>query len=169
MVIAVGSSSKVPPIEGIGLDPDVDEPRRDSARRLPKTLLVLGGGPTGVELAQVYARFGVPATIVQSATRLAPTDHPRNSEAALRALERDGVTVRLGVRASGHGPAPGADGADVIELDDGSTAAGHATLLAVGRKFPLDGLGLETVGLDLGAILPRRRTPAHRRWAVADR
>ena len=69
------------------------------ARELPRSLLILGGGPTGCELAQVYARFGVPTTIVQSGPRLAPTDHPRNSEVIRATLEADGVTVRTGARA----------------------------------------------------------------------
>ena len=147
VVIAVGSSSKIPPVAGIETIRTWTNRDATSARRLPQSLLVLGGGPTGVELAQVYARFGVPVTVVQSGARLAPTDHPRNSEAALRALQRDGVTVRLGVRAQAARAAAGALGADVVELDDGTTAAGHVTLLAVGRTFPLDGLGFEAVGL----------------------
>ena len=118
-------------------------------RELPASLLVLGGGPTGVELAQVFARFGVPVTVVQSGARLLPNDHPRNSEAALRALLRDGVEVRLGVRAIRARAAAGADGADVVDLDDGSSVSGHATLLAVGRTFPLGALGLDTIGIDV--------------------
>ena len=73
--------------------------RRRSTRELPRSLLILGGGPTGCELAQVYARFGVPVTIVQSGPRLAPTDHPRNSDVVRKTLEADGVTVTTGVRA----------------------------------------------------------------------
>ena len=85
---------------------------------------MLGGGPTGCELAQVYVRFGVPTTIVQSGPRLAPTDHPRNSAVVRAALERDGVVVRTGVRALRARAGAGADGAHVIDLDDGSTADG---------------------------------------------
>jgi dihydrolipoamide dehydrogenase len=90
----------------------------------------------------------VPVTVVQSGRRLVPTDHPRNAEAALALLRRDGVDVRLGVRAvrarAGADPAD----PDVIELDDGTEATGHAILLAVGRDIPWAGLGLETVGID---------------------
>ena len=69
VVIAVGSTSKVPPLPG--LDDVADWTNREAtlARELPQSLLVLGGGPTGCELAQVYARFGVPTTIVQSGRR----------------------------------------------------------------------------------------------------
>src|SRR5262245_26709547 len=99
-------------------------------------------------MAQVYARFGVPTTIVQSGDRLAPTDHPRNSAAVADGLRASGVDVRLGVRAVAAKAGAGKDGAHVIELDDGSTAEGHAILLAVGRAFPLDDLGLEHYGID---------------------
>jgi pyruvate/2-oxoglutarate dehydrogenase complex dihydrolipoamide dehydrogenase (E3) component len=162
VIVAVGSHSKRPPIDGLDGVRTWTNREATSARSLPKSLLVLGGGPTGVELAQVYARFGVPTTIVQSGPRLIPTDHPRNSDAARRTLERDGVDVRLGVRAMrAHAAADGAD-PDRIELDDGASVTGHAVLLAVGRTFPFEGLGLETVGLDPSAM------PRDGRLRVAD-
>jgi len=148
VILAVGSATKVPPVDGIETIRTWTNKEATGARELPRSLLVLGGGPTGVELAQVYARFGVPTMIVQSGRRLLPHDHPRNGDAARALLERDGVTLRLGVRALRARPGAGTDGADVIELDDGSSAEGHAVLLAVGRTFPLGQLGLETVGID---------------------
>jgi pyruvate/2-oxoglutarate dehydrogenase complex dihydrolipoamide dehydrogenase (E3) component len=134
-LIGVGSATRIPPIEGIASIRTWTNKDATGARELPRSMLVLGGGPTGAELAQIYARFGVPTEIVHSGKRLLPHDHPRNSEAALRAMERDGVTVRLGVRAQRARAGAGADGADVIDLDDGSTADGHVTLLAVGQRF----------------------------------
>ncbi|HEY3524509.1 MAG TPA: NAD(P)/FAD-dependent oxidoreductase [Candidatus Limnocylindrales bacterium] len=148
VVLAVGSSTKVPPLPGIESIRTWTNRDATAARELPPSLLVLGGGPTGVELAQVYVRFGVPTTVIQSGSRLLPQDHPRNSEAARRALLRDGVTVRLGVRAVRAVRRSAPDEPDVVELDDGTTATGHAVLLAVGRTFPIDGLGLETLGID---------------------
>ncbi len=127
------------------------------ARELPRSLLVLGGGPTGCELAQVYARFGVPVTIVQSGPRLVPTEHPRSAETIRFALEQDGVQVRTGVRAVGARAGMGVDGAHVVELDDGSTAEGHAILLAVGRAFPLGDLGLEHYGVQVSGPDAYRR------------
>lgn len=80
VLVATGSVSRRPPIPGLeALDVWTNE-QATLARELPRSLLVLGGGPTGCELAQAYARFGVPTAIVQSGPRLAPTDHPRNSE-----------------------------------------------------------------------------------------
>jgi pyruvate/2-oxoglutarate dehydrogenase complex dihydrolipoamide dehydrogenase (E3) component len=165
IIVAVGSRSKMPPIEGIAEVPVWTNEQATLARELPRSLLVLGGGPTGCELAQVYARFGVPTTIVQSGPRLAPTDHPRNSEAIRAALERDAVTVRTGVRAVRARAGGGTDGAHVIELDDGSTAQGHAILLAVGRTFPIDDLGLEHYGIDASGRTPY---PRDGRIRVAD-
>ena len=165
VILAVGSKTKVPPIDGIETVRTWTNKDATGARELPASLLVLGGGPTGVELAQVYARFGVPTAVVQSGSRLIPSDHPRNAEVALRALQRDGVTVRLGVRAVRARAGATAAEPDVIELDDGSSASGHAILLAVGRTFPLDGLGLESVGFDLA---DRQAVPHDGRLKIAD-
>ncbi|HYN70066.1 MAG TPA: NAD(P)/FAD-dependent oxidoreductase [Candidatus Eisenbacteria bacterium] len=148
VVVAVGSFSKVPPIPGLDQIDVWTNRQATLARELPRSLLVLGGGPTGVELAQGYARFSVPVTIVQSGDRLMPTDHPRNSATVAEALRGDGVDVRLGVRAVAARARGGHDGAHAIDLSDGGVAEGHAILLAVGRDFPLDELGLETYGLD---------------------
>jgi dihydrolipoamide dehydrogenase len=165
VLIAVGSATKVPPIEGIDTIRTWTNKDATSTRELPRSLLVLGGGPTGVELAQVFVRFGVPVTLVQSGKRLLPTDHPRNSEAALKALVRDGVDVRLGVRAVRAEAGMGPDGADVVHLDNGTTVSGHASLLAVGRTFPLEGLGLDTVGID---VTDRAALPHDGRLRITD-
>jgi dihydrolipoamide dehydrogenase len=101
-----------------------------------------------------------------------PTDHPRNSEAIGQALVRDRVKVRLGVRAIRARAAAGTGGAHVVDLDDGSTAEGSAVLLAVGRSFPLDDLGLEHYGLDVSGRTPFPRDGrlkiADGLWAIGD-
>ncbi|HEY8168745.1 MAG TPA: NAD(P)/FAD-dependent oxidoreductase [Candidatus Limnocylindrales bacterium] len=169
VILALGSSSKMPPVPGIERITTWTNRDATATRQLPRSLMVLGGGPTGVELAQVFARFGVPVSIVQSGLRLAPTDHPRNSAVALEALRRDGVTVRLGARAMAARPGAGADGADVIDLDDGSSVEGHVTLLAVGREFPIEGLGLESLGIEPAAIVRDGRLRiADGLWLVGD-
>jgi pyruvate/2-oxoglutarate dehydrogenase complex dihydrolipoamide dehydrogenase (E3) component len=172
IVIAVGSGSKVPPIEGLAAVRPWSNEHATLARELPESLLVLGGGPTGCELAQVYARYGVPTAIVQSGPRLVPTEHPRSAVTIRFALERDGVTVRTGVRAIRARAGAGHAGAHVIDLDDGSTAEGHAILLAVGREFPLEGLGLEHYDIDVTGrtSLPRdgRLRLAPGLWVAGD-
>jgi dihydrolipoamide dehydrogenase len=172
VVIAVGSTSKVPPIEGLtDVGPWTNE-QATLARELPRSLLVLGGGPTGCEIAQVFARFGVRVTIVQSGPRLVPMEHPRNAESIRWALERDGVTLMLGVRARRAIAGGGTDGAHVIELDNGSTAEGHVVLLAVGRDFPVHDLGLEQYGVatDGPDAYPRdgRLRHAEGLWIIGD-
>ena len=172
IVIAVGSTSRVPPVPGLETITVWTNREATLARELPKSLLVLGGGPTGCELAQAYVRFGVPVTIVQSGDRLMPTDHPRNSAVVTEALREDGVEVRLGVRAKAARAGAGRNGAHVIELSDGTTAEGHAILLAVGREFPLEDLGLECYGVDTtGRVaFPRdgRLRIADGLWVIGD-
>jgi pyruvate/2-oxoglutarate dehydrogenase complex dihydrolipoamide dehydrogenase (E3) component len=166
VIVAVGSHSRRIQIPGIE---DIDVWTNEQAtltRELPRSLLILGGGPTGCELAQVYARFGVPVTIVQSGPRLAPTDHPRNSDVVRRTLEADGVTVTTGVRAVAARAGAGRDGAHVIDLDDGSSAEGHVVLAAVGREVPLDEIGLEHYGLDTSGRTPPY--PRDGRLRIAD-
>ena len=166
VVVAVGSISRSIRIPGIdGIDVWTNE-QGTLTRQLPKSMLILGGGPTGCELAQVYARFGVPVTIVQSGPRLAPTDHPRNSEVVRAALEADGVVVRTGVRAVAAHAATGADGAHVIDLDDGSTADGQVVMAAIGRELPLDDIGLEHYDLDTSGRTPPY--PRDGRLRIAD-
>jgi pyruvate/2-oxoglutarate dehydrogenase complex dihydrolipoamide dehydrogenase (E3) component len=172
VMVATGSRSRGPPIPGLESIPTWTNRQATLTRELPRSLLVLGGGPTGCELAQVFARFGVPTTIVQSGARLAPTDHPRNSAIVAAALARDGVDVRLGVRATAAHAGAGPDGAHVVDLDDGSTAAGHAVLLAVGRVFDLEELGLERYGVDTSGrvAFPRdgRLRVADGLWVIGD-
>jgi pyruvate/2-oxoglutarate dehydrogenase complex dihydrolipoamide dehydrogenase (E3) component len=166
VVIAVGSVSRPIRIPGIdGVDVWTNE-HATLSRELPQSLLILGGGPTGCELAQVYARFDVPVTMIQSGPRLAPTDHPRNSEVVRATLEADGVTVRTGVRAVAARAGAGADGAHVVELDDGSSVEGHVVLAAIGREVPLDDLGLEHFGLDASGRTPHY--PRDGRLRIAD-
>jgi pyruvate/2-oxoglutarate dehydrogenase complex dihydrolipoamide dehydrogenase (E3) component len=166
VVVAVGSGSRRIQIPGIdGIDVWTNE-QATLTRELPRSMLILGGGPTGCELAQVYARFGVPVVIVQSGPRLAPTDHPRNSEVIRATLEADGIAVKTGVRAVAARAGAGTDGAHVVELDDGSAAEGHVILAAVGREVPLDDLGLEHYGLDTSGRTPPY--PRDGRLRIAD-
>ena len=172
IVVAVGSTSKSPPLPGLDGVRIWTNREATLARELPKRLVVLGGGPTGCELSQVFVRFGVAVTIVQSGDRLMPTEHPKNSEVMAALLRRDGVDLRLGVRATGARAGAGTDGSDVVDLDDGTTVEGDAILLAVGRSFPLDDLGLEHYGLDTSerTALPRdgRLRVADGLWVIGD-
>jgi dihydrolipoamide dehydrogenase len=148
LIVAVGSNSTIPDLPGLREARPWTNREATTTRELPESLVILGGGPTGVELAQVYARYGVPVTLVHPATRLNHRDHPRNSETLERALEADGVSLRLGVRAELVKPGAG-DRPHRVRLSDGSTVEGHRILLAIGRTVPLAGLGLETLGVEI--------------------
>lgn len=149
VVLAAGSRSRIPAVPGLAEAGYWTNVEATSLRELPKSVLVLGAGPSGVELAQIYARFGVPTTIVQSNQRLNPTDHPRSSELLERAFRDEGIDVRTGARAVRVRPKAGPDGEHVVELADGSRAMGHVIAIGVGRTPNVEDLGLETVGVSV--------------------
>jgi len=169
VMLAVGSTTRLPAIEGLAETEPWTNVGLTSVRDLPASLLVLGGGPTGAEMAQVYARFGVPVTVVESNARLLARDHPRNSEAVRAGLERDGVIVRTGTRAVRATAGGGTDGAHRVELSDGTTVEGHRVAIAIGRAFPFADLGLEAVGVDPATLQPDGRLRlADGLWLIGD-
>jgi len=156
LVIAVGSVPKVPKLDGLAEAGFWTNKEGTSLRELPKSIAILGAGPSGTELAQVYARFGV-RTILVSPRQLNPTDHPRSSALLAKALRASGVDVRENARAQRVRPRGGKGGDHVVELADGSTVEAAVIELNVGRTAApaLASLGLDTVGIayDGGDIL----------------
>ena len=148
VIVAVGSHSRIPDLPGLeDIEPWTNR-QGTSTRELPKSLVILGAGPTGVELSQVYARYGVRVILVHPRERINDKDHPKSSEVVAAALEADGVTMRLNVRAERIAARAGADGAHVVHLSDGSTVEGHEILLAIGRDFPVEELNLGAIGVE---------------------
>ena len=156
VILAVGSHSRVPDLPGLADAHAWTNREATSTRELPRSMVILGGGPTGVELGQVYARYGVPVTMVDSNQRINSRDHARSSEFLAAALKRDGVQIRTGVRAQRIRPG---DGVSVVELSDGSTVEGAALLLAIGREIPVDELNLPAIGVatEAGGVKPDDR------------
>ena len=154
-IVAIGSHSRIPSIVGIDQIEAWDNHEGTGTRTLPMSLVIMGGGPTGTELAQVYTRYGVPLTLVDSNQRILARDHARNSKFLTEALEREGATVRCGVRAVRVQAGAGDDGAHVVALSDGSSVEGHEVLVSIGRAVPWQDLGLETIGVELGERPPR--------------
>ena len=157
VVVATGTAPALPPIEGLadlrasgdGVDGPVWTNREAvKATAAPATLIVLGGGAIGCELAQGFARFGSQVTIVEVAPRILLPEEPEASEVVTDVLRREGVDVRAGVGA--EKVAAGADGAQVT-LADGSTITAEKLLVAAGRRPNLADIGLETIGLDPSA------------------
>lgn len=149
VILAIGSTSKVPELPGLVAVPYWTNREATSTRELPESLLILGAGPTGVELSQASARYGVPVTLVVPGARILPRDHERSSAAVAKALARDGVTIRSRARAVAAHAGAGTNGRHRFDLDDGSSVEGAAVLLAIGRALPLTGLGLESIGVDI--------------------
>jgi pyruvate/2-oxoglutarate dehydrogenase complex dihydrolipoamide dehydrogenase (E3) component len=156
LVIAVGSLGKVPRLEGLAEAGFWTNKEGTSLRELPKSIAILGAGPSGTELAQVYARFGVRTTLV-SPRQVNPTDHPKSSALLATTLRKDGVDVRESARAQRVRPRAGASGAHVIELADGSSVEAAVIELNVGRTAApaLGALGLDAAGIayDGGDVL----------------
>ncbi|HET8569400.1 MAG TPA: NAD(P)/FAD-dependent oxidoreductase [Candidatus Limnocylindria bacterium] len=148
VVIAVGSVAKEPPIPGLAEATFWTNKEGTSLRELPRSIAILGAGPSGVELAQVYARYGVRTTIV-SPRQVNPTDHPRSSALLAEALRADGVDVREHARAERVRPRAGDGGAHAVDLADGSTVTAEVVELNVGRTAApaLRGLGLDRIGV----------------------
>ena len=155
ILIGIGSTARIPDLVGLSRIAYWTNKEATSARELPKSLIILGGGPTGVELAQVYTRYGVPVTITDPNPRILARDHERNSRMVTEALEREGATVRTGVRAVRVDAGEGEDGAHRVTLSDGSTAEGHELLVSIGRAIPWADVGLETIGLSPEGHGPR--------------
>lgn len=168
VVLNVGTDPAVPPIDGLAGTPYWTNRDVVALKRLPGTLVVLGGGAIGCEIAQALARFGVQVTVVEAGERILGPEEPEASEVVLRALEADGITVRadVAVESVSH------DGTGfTLRLDGGEELAGDALLVAAGRRPNLAGLGLDTVGLDPEA--PSLDTDERLRvrdglWAVGD-
>ena len=148
IVIAVGSLGKVPKLDGLAEAGFWTNKEGTSLRELPRSIAILGAGPSGTELAQVYARFDVRTTVV-SPRQVNPTDHPRSSALLAKALRASGVDVRENARAQRVRPRAGMGGEHVVELADGSTVEAAVIELNVGRTAEpaLSSLGLDAVGI----------------------
>lgn len=169
VVIATGSDPVVPPVPGLReLDGVWTNREATGLRDVPRRLLVLGGGPVGVEMAQAVARLGASVALVEGMERVLAREPPALGHALGGALAAEGIELRLGQ----HVSAARREGEDyVLELTDGSKLRGDRLLVATGRRPRLDGLGLETVGLEPGEH--GIEVDAHMRaadgvWAIGD-
>ncbi|GLW34093.1 dihydrolipoyl dehydrogenase family protein [Actinoplanes regularis] len=167
LVIATGTAAVIPPVEGLAGTPYWTNREAVEAATLPESMLVLGGGAIGCELAQAYARFGVRVTVIEGSPRLLAMEEPESSAVAEAALAADGVRVRTGARARNVAH----DGEFQVTLTDGTVLTGEKLLVATGRAARLSGLGLENVGLDPAARFlstDERMRAGDGVWAVGD-
>jgi pyruvate/2-oxoglutarate dehydrogenase complex dihydrolipoamide dehydrogenase (E3) component len=171
-VLATGSSPAAPPIDGLE---DVDYLTNEdlfSLDRLPGSLVVIGGGPIGCEMAQAFARLGTRVTIVQRNCQLLPVEDEDMAEVVRGALEADGVTVELCAATSRVRRVNGE--VEVVFTRNGRphTVRAEKLLVAAGRMPRVDGLGLENCGVELAGrgvkVDARLRTTQKHIFACGD-
>jgi dihydrolipoamide dehydrogenase len=169
VVLANGADPVVPPVPGLRELEGVWTSREaTSMKAVPRRLVVMGGGPVGVELAQVVSRLGGEVVLVDRSAHVLAREPAPLGEALGTVLSRDGIELVLsaGVAAARR------DGADfVLELDDGRELRGDRLLVATGRRPRVAGLGLETVGVEPdahGVPVDAQLRVAERLWAIGD-
>ena len=169
VVLANGADPIFPPIPGLSeLDGVWTNREATGMKAVPRRLLVLGGGPVGTELAQAVRRLGGEVALVEGAAHLLSREPAPLGEALGEVLRRDGIELALGV----HATAARRDGDEyVLDLDDGRELRGDRLLVATGRRARVEGIGLETVGVEPGAHgvpVDSRLRVAERLWAIGD-
>jgi dihydrolipoamide dehydrogenase len=169
VVVATGSDPITPPLPGLSELEGVWGTREaTSMKTVPRRMLVLGGGSAGVELAQVVKRLGGEAVVVEGADRLIPREAAPLGEGLSEALRKDGIELVLGMHAS----AARRDGSDyVLEFADGREVRGDCLLVATGRRPRVEGIGLETVGVEPnphGIKVDEYMRAGERLWAIGD-
>ena len=168
VVIASGSDPVFPPIPGLSELEGVWTNREVTGlTEVPRRLLVLGGGPVGVEMAQAVSRFGASVALVEGADRVLGREPAPLGEALGEALSSQGIEICLGEHASA---ARLEDGEYVLEFPDRDPLRGDRLLVAAGRRPRLDGLGLDTVGIEptQGIEVDARMNVADGVWAIGD-
>jgi pyruvate/2-oxoglutarate dehydrogenase complex dihydrolipoamide dehydrogenase (E3) component len=169
IVLANGADPVIPPIPGLRELKGLWTNREVTGMKaVPRRLLVLGGGPVGVEMAQAVHRLGGDVTVVEGAPHLLPHEPARLGEALAEVLRREGIELFLGATAS----AARLEGDEyVLELDDGSKLRGDRLLVATGRRPRVENLGLDTVGVQAdggGVPVDSRLQAGEGLWAVGD-
>ncbi len=168
VVIATGTSPSIPPIPGLADVRYWTNRQAIEVETLPKSLTVLGGGAIGLELAQVFSRFGVKVTVVEGSNRLLAMEEPEACDALHQVLQAEGIDLCVGAKAVSVAQ----QGEKiVVTLGDGRTVTGERLLVATGRRANLTEMGLETVGLDPAAhavAVDARLRAGERLWSVGD-
>jgi dihydrolipoamide dehydrogenase len=153
VIIATGSVADLPSVPGLTEARPWTNRQATTAKRAPSSMIVLGGGVVGVEMAQAWATLGSRVTLIEPLPRLLSREEPFAGEQVADALRERGVDVRLVARAR---QVSRENGAVTLELEQDATGVGPATvtaeelLVAAGRKPRSEGIGLETVGLEGG-------------------
>lgn len=169
VVLATGADAFVPPVPGLReLEGVWGTNEATGMKAVPRRLVVLGGGAAGVELAQVVCRLGGEVALVEGAERVLSREPTPLGVALGEALRRDGIELVLGI----HATAASRDGEEfVLGLEDERELRGDQLLVATGRRPRVEGIGLETVGIDVdasGVPVDAQMRAGERLWAVGD-
>ena len=169
VVLANGADPVVPPVPGLKeLDGVWTSREATSMKAVPRRLLIMGGGPVGVEMAQVVRRLGGEVVVIDLAEHVLGREPAALGEALGEVLTRDGIELALSVGVT----AARRDGDDfVVELDDGRELRGDRLLVATGRRPRVAGIGLESVGVEPdvhGVPVDATMRVADRLWAIGD-
>jgi pyruvate/2-oxoglutarate dehydrogenase complex dihydrolipoamide dehydrogenase (E3) component len=169
VVLANGADPVLPPIPGLReLEGVWTNREATSMKAVPRRLLILGGGPVGVEMAQVVRRFGGEVAVIEMSEHVLSREPAPLGEAIGEALRREGIELVLSANAT----TARRDGADyVLELDDGQELRGERLLVATGRRPRVSGLGLESVGVAPdahGVPVDAHLRAGERLWAIGD-
>ncbi|MCW2786282.1 MAG: NAD(P)/FAD-dependent oxidoreductase [Marmoricola sp.] len=167
IVLNTGTTPSAPPIDGLAGTPFWTNREIVKVTEVPESMIVIGGGPIGCELAQVFATFDVEVTVVEVADRIIAVEEPEASEVLAKAFADQGIEVIAGATITRVEHA--ADGFTVVLADRALTA--QRLLVAAGRRNNLPDIGLELVGLDPAARVlepDERMRVAEGVWAVGD-
>ncbi|HYV60328.1 MAG TPA: NAD(P)/FAD-dependent oxidoreductase [Acidimicrobiia bacterium] len=168
VVLATGTRPAVPPLPGLDGVEFWTNREAVEAKEMPASLVVLGGGAVGLELGQVFARFGSKVTLVEQGERVLPSEEPEACEVVAQVFGKEGIHVHMGVGAR----SVARTGAGVeVTLDDDTRVTAERLLVATGRRTDLRPLGVASVGLDENAHavpVDERLRAADRLWAIGD-
>jgi pyruvate/2-oxoglutarate dehydrogenase complex dihydrolipoamide dehydrogenase (E3) component len=169
VVLATGSDAVVPPVPGLGeLDGVWTNREATALTEVPRRLLVLGGGPVGVEMAQALHRMGASVALVEGMNHVLPREPRPLGDALGSALRADGIELYFGEHAAGVRR----DGGEyVLEFEGGDELRGDRLLVATGRRPRTESLGLDSVGVEptrQGIPVDERMRVADGLWAIGD-
>ncbi len=174
-VIATGSSPATPPIPGLDQVPFLTNETVFEIAQLPRHLVIIGGGPIGVEMAQAHGRLGAEVTLIEGA-RLLGRDDPEPVDLVRQSLARDGVNTIEGAKVKEVAPYDSGDSGDIlVTFEQGHatrTISGSHLLVAAGRAPTVEGLGLDAAGVAHSAkgveVDARLRTSNKHIFAIGD-
>ena len=165
LVIATGSIPSVPPIEGLDAIDYWTNRDATTTREIPASMIVIGAGPVGCELAQFFRRMGSEVAIVDVADRLLPRDHPDAGKLLAQFLQEEGITLHLGEAVKRVEPGVR------LHRASGEVVEGERLLLAAGRRANAHGFGFEQLGVTIGKPgidVDDRMRAADGVWAIGD-